>query len=59
MIVPSQCETVHGLLDPPLLVDDPCVVGDEEIEKLLPSLIALQTVNGETCATIMLKICPA
>jgi len=38
------------------LVDDSRVVGDEEIEKLLPSLIALQTVNGETCATIVLEI---
>src|ERR1035438_8054260 len=35
MIVPSQRKTVHGLLDPSLCVDDPCVVGDEQIEEFL------------------------
>jgi hypothetical protein len=56
LIVPSQRETVHRLLDPPLLVDDPCVVGDKKFNKLLPFLIALQTVNGKTFAAVMLEV---
>ena len=59
MIVPSQRETVHRLLDPSLLVDDPCVVGDEQIEKLLPFLVSLQAVDGKTFAAIMLEVATA
>jgi hypothetical protein len=56
MIVPRQSETVHRLLDPPLHVDDPCVVGDQKLKKFLTSLVALQTVNGEALFAVMLEV---
>jgi hypothetical protein len=56
MIVPSQRKTVHGLPDPPLCVDDPCVVGDEQIEEFLALLISIQTVNGKTFAAMVLEV---
>jgi hypothetical protein len=59
LIVPSQRKTVHCLLDSPLLVDDPRVVGYEQIEKLLTLLVALQAVNGKTFAAMVLEVAPA
>ena len=58
MIVPSQRKTVHGLLDPPLCVDDPCVVGEKKLKKLLTLLVALQAVNGKTFAAMVLEVAP-
>jgi hypothetical protein len=54
--VPSQRKTVHCLLDSPLPVDDPCVVGYEQIEKLLPFFISLQAVDRKAFAAIVLEI---
>jgi hypothetical protein len=59
MIVPSQSQTVHRLLDPSLFVDDACVVGDKKLKKLLPFLVSLQAVNWETFTAIMFEIAPA
>jgi hypothetical protein len=59
LIVPSQRKTVHRLFDPPLLVDDPSVVSYEQIEKLLPSFVALQAVDRKTLATIVVEVCTA
>lgn len=57
--MPSQCETVHGLLDPPLPVDDPCVVGEEEVKKLLTLLIPFQGIHRETFAAMVVEVRPA
>ena len=51
--------SVHSLLNLPLFVDDPCVVGDEEIEKLLTLLISFQTVDRETLVAVIIEVAPA
>ncbi|MGB9083862.1 MAG: hypothetical protein WCC46_04505 [Terriglobales bacterium] len=56
LIVPSQRKTVHCLLDSPLLVDDPRVVGEKKLKKLLTLLVALQAVNGKTFAAVVLEV---
>jgi len=50
---------VHGLLDPSLCVDDPCVVGNKKVKKFLPLLISIQTVDGKTFAAMVLEVAPA
>src|SRR5579864_7934695 len=56
LIVPSECQTVHCLLDSPLPVDDRRVVGNEQIEKFLALLVPLQGVHRETFAAMVLEV---
>jgi len=50
---------VHGLLDSSVFVNDPGVVGNEQIEKLRPLLISLEAVDWKTFAAVMLEVAAA